>query len=756
MTHRKINSLLYKGWVFVFFAMNSPGSFAQMKISYNVPAGFSASDLEDDARYLATFNGNTLPDFIIISRQDGKLTFNQRKYLSNGVGVEDIATLRKIFENFDYQKCHNGCDLTLEGYRVSVDKVKRTITIRDANSDYIVPATNFGLVHNQSVDLRASSESYRAMNINGNAWLGLPSQSFGFLSWYASRTERENQSADTQGVSSWYMQKNFADIYVRTGKQNSVDYSSGSISTLLTSGFNQFFTVGSQAHLLSNPNKGSLVLYATSEGNYEFYRNGRMLLKRPAVLGRNEIDFSDLPGGYYPLEIRLVDHNGRLIKKEEREVNNVNFGSGRNAWSLTAGREAQTNLSMLQASWSQDMRWFFVNTSMIHGDKGKWAAELNLTRSIVTGLFQVIPTLGVLSGEKKTGGYVSMSATSEKLGTLSLSRYQNNQVSHFYAGSSSTSLSYSYLLKGAMLSYSYRRYSNSEQQQAEVRWNYRPNGLWANFALGIQKGGYQQSSGNYGVYLNTSWTLNNSQASFSAARSGGQTQLSGDYRKTFDDDFGETTAGTTVNRIGNETNVNLYASRSGTRGDASLNVGHDKNSTNGDFNYSGMIAANAQGIALGRYSYSGAAMMLETPKIDALDYGFSVEGAPVAGGHRYAIPLKQYTDIPYAQVMTRSNDMDMNIEIPANIVRSHPGQVYNAKATVDINLLYNGFMKTVQGLPVSGVISETGDNVYQNGLFSIASKGVLQQVTVDGKQGSFRCDLTKPRGNDYPCVPLRP
>ncbi|BCQ47416.1 hypothetical protein ERHA55_49430 [Erwinia rhapontici] len=75
--------------------------------------------------------------------------------------------------------------------------------------------------------------------------------------------------------------------------------------------------------------------------------------------------------------------------------------------------------------------------------------------------------------------------------------------------------------------------------------------------------------------------------------------MSGDYRKTFDDDFGETTAGTTVNRIGNDTNVNLYASRSGTRGDASLNVGHDKNSTNGDFNYRGMIAANAQGIALG-------------------------------------------------------------------------------------------------------------------------------------------------------------
>ena len=46
------------------------------------------------------------------------------------------------------------------------------------------------------------------------------------------------------------------------------------------------------------------MLYATAEGNYEFYRNGRLVWKRPATLGRNEVSYLDLPGGYYPLEIR--------------------------------------------------------------------------------------------------------------------------------------------------------------------------------------------------------------------------------------------------------------------------------------------------------------------------------------------------------------------------------------------------------------------------------------------------------------------
>lgn len=754
MSLRKRPIFLVKSGVLVFFTAASANAYSQLKVSYAVPEGFSAVEMDSSARYLATFNGQTLPDFITLSPGNGKLHFNQEKYLNNGVDKNDVNTLLKILSSLDYSACQKGCDEKIEGYRVSIDKLRRTITLRDINSDYLVPETHVGFLHNQSLDLRAASDSYRAMNINGNAWLGLPLQSFGYMNWYASRSQRAQQTSQGQGISSWYMQKNFTSTYLRAGKQNSVDYSSGSVSTLLTPSFNQFITVGSQSHLLTRANHGSLVFFASAEGNYEFWRNGRMILKRPAVLGRNEIDYADLPGGYYSLEVRLVDRNGRLIKTEMKDVNNVNFSSGENSWSLTAGREMQTHLAMLQASWSQDMRWFFMNTSAIIAQRGKWAAELNLTRPMNIAIATITPTLGLLTGERKNGGYASLSINSATFGSLSLSRYQNNEVSHFYQGSSSSSLTYSYLFRGSTLSYNYQRFAASEQQQTEVRWNYRPNGLWATFALGLQKGGYQQSGSNYGLYFNTTWTLNNTQVSLSAARSGGETQLSGDYRKDFSDEFGETTAGTTVSRTGARNNINLYASRSGSRGDASLSVGHGDNTTNADFNYRGMFAADAQGLALGRYSYSGAAMLLDTPAVKGMDYGFRVEGAPVAGGHRYAVPLKAYTDVPFAQVISSSQSMDMNVEVPANIVRVHPGQVYHATASVDINLLYNGFMKDAQGVPVSGVIKQTGDRVYPNGLFSIASKTLLSQITVEGAQGRFRCDLTRPSGSNYTCQPL--
>ncbi|SDZ62075.1 Fimbrial, FimD or usher-like [Pseudomonas sp. NFIX28] len=574
------------------------------------------------------------------------------------------------------------------------------------------------------------------------------------MNWFANNTQTRNSNNRSQGISSYYLQKNFTSTYLRTGKQNSIDYASGSVSTLLSPSFDQFVTFGSQTHLNASRNAGSIILYSTSEGNYEFYRNGRLILKRPASLGRNEISFVDLPGGYYPVEVRLVDRNGNLVNQENREINNINFdSSSNNAWNLTVGNEMEQGRGRLvQGSMSRNMRQFYLNASTVSGGQGSWASEVNATRPSKLGSIDITPTLGILSGERTTGGYLNLSMSDDKLGSLMLSRYQNNNVSRFYWGAPSSSLSYSRNVGGTTLSYNYQKYSRGESQQAEARWNYRPNGLWSTFSVGIQKDGYTQAKGNYGVYFNMSWMLDNSQASFSAAHSGGKTQLSGDYRKDFQDSFGTTTGGVTLNRIDRKNNVNLYGSRSGTRGDASLNLGHSDTASNLDMNYRGMLAASADGIALGRYSNGGSAMLLKTPDIEGTEYGFNVEGHPVAGNSTYAVPINSYSDVSFARVLSNSEDMDMNIEVPANIVRAHPGQVYAAQAKVDINMIYSGFLVDASGRPIGGRILETGDIAYPNGLFSIFSKAVLAQITVDHMGRHYRCDLRNATGSYYHCL----
>ncbi|WP_371819047.1 TcfC E-set like domain-containing protein [Achromobacter sp. SD115] len=731
-------------------ALASAQVLAQARVSYGIPEGFSAVEMDNSASYVSSINGKTLPGLISYSSTLNQLTFDSMKYAENGVTQEEIEAIRQVVSGIDYKQCVDGCDLRVADYHVTIDKVRRTLQMRSSGDDYLLPVTTWGLINNQSLDLRGSSDNYRAMNVSGATWLGLPMRSFAYMSWYGSRHRMRGESRRAQGISSYFLQKNFQSTYVRAGKQNNLDYASGSVSTMLTPSFDQFFTIGSQDHLRADRDTGSLVLYSTAEGNYEFYRNDRLILKRPAILGRNEIRFIDLPGGYYPVEIRLVDRNGNLINRETRDVNNLNFnGDGGNSWHMTAGKEMGEGGQLFQAALSRNLSQFYLNTSVLSGDRSRWAAELNLSRPSRIGSADLLPTLGLLRGELGTGGYINLSVNDPVLGGLSASRYQSTRVSRFYWGAPSTSLSYSRLVSGVVLGYNYNKHSRGEIQQAEARWNYRPNGLWSTFSVGVQKGGYSRRDDGYAVYFNMSWTLDKTQASFRAARQGGETQLSGDYRKEFQDSYGTSTAGVTVNRSGRNDSASLQGSRSGTLGDVSLNLGHGDGGSNADFNYRGMLAASADGLALGRYSGSGSAMLLKTPDVPGTPYGFNVEGHPVAGGGTYAVPLNNYNDVPFARVLSNSADMDMNIEVPANIVRAHPGQVYAAQAKVAIHMVYSGILTDPSGKPVGGSILETGDSAYPNGLFSIASKTVLRVITVAQPGRRYRCDLTNTYNGGY-------
>ena len=728
----------------------SPCSFAGVNISYGVPEGFSVLEMDNTAQYVATFNGKTLPGFISFSVSEGALLFDTSQYADNGINAEDRRVIQNVLSKIDYKQCKEGCDLKVADHYVTLDKTRRTLRIRDSREDFLAPETTWGLINNQSLDIRGSTESYNAFNVNGNTWFGLPGRSFGYMNWYANRSQNRGQSTRDQGVSSFYFQKNLTDTYVRAGKQNSIDYGSSSVSTVLSPSFDQFITLGSQSYMRSDRDVGSLVLFSTAEGNYEFYRNGRMILKRPAILGRNQISFMDLPGGYYPIEIRLVDRNGNLINEQTQDINNLNFsGVESNSWRVTTGQDMDEGGQLFEVAVSRNMSHFYLNAAAVSGEDSDWASEVNLTRPSTFGTLSADPTLGVLSGEDGTGGYANLNMNDPVLGNLMLSRYQNTDVSRFYYGTPSSSLSYSKNVAGVTLGYNYRDYGRGETQQVEVRWNYKPNGLWSTFAAGVQKGNSMPGESDYTVYLNMTWMLDKAQASVRAAQYGGKTQLSGDYRKQYDDSYGSTTTGVTVNRIDSTNSFNAYGSRAGTRGDASLNVGHSNSESNLDFNYRGMFAANQDGIALGRYSSDGSAMLLQTPALGETPYGFKVEGQPVAGGSTYAVPLDQYRDVPFARVASDSENMDMNIEVPANIIRAHPGQVYNAKAKVDINMVYSGILVDGSGDPVGGTINETGDVAYSNGLFSIISKAMLSSISVNDAGRSYTCDLSKPVKPSY-------
>ncbi|NCG51958.1 TcfC E-set like domain-containing protein [Serratia fonticola] len=723
------------------------------EVEFQVPAGFSEVEQDKSMQFLATLDGKALPGAVSWSAQQNRLTFDETLYQQNGISAEQITLLNKVLAQIPYAVCPNGCDYTVSGQTVKLDKINQSLTITDGSQRYVQPETMMGFIHNQSLDVRTASNEYRAVSAYGQGYLGLPAQSYGYLNWYYNESHNFDTRTADQGVSTWYLQKNFATTYLRSGRQDSRDAAAGSISTSLNPSFDQFITLGSQDHLLrDNQSAGKLILFASTDGDYEFYRDGRLIRRLPAVIGRNEIDYNQLPGGFYSVEVRLVNRSGQVVSREDQQITNINYGGG-SGWYLTFGKELNSQNSMLNAGVNYQTDWFAASSTLIKGIGSTWATEHNLTRPMQVAQVDVAPTLGIMAGDKRTGGYASLSAGNQNLGYLTVSQYQNTAVSEFYRANNSTALSYSRQFGSTRLGYNYSRFANSERHQLQSSWNWRTDSVWAVISAGVQKGGYDNgSNNNYGLYLNTTIMLDRNTGTLNAAYNNGKLHTGGSYMREFEDSFGTTYAGVDFSEIGRTNAVGLNGRRSGTRGDTSIRVGVDDHITTGSFNYNGMVAASKDGVALGRTSSSGAAMLVITPKLGDTPYGFKVEGYPVAGGSTYAVPLGLYQDVGFARTQTVDADRDMNIRLPANIVRAHPGQVYPVKAEVDMNLLYNGFLMDIQGNPVSGTLKETGDTVYPNGLFSVASSMLLSEVTVDGKRGRYRCDLSRPKDKRYVCV----
>ena len=328
-------------------------STEDITIEYLVPTGFSAAEEHNTRQLLGILDGKSLPSPLFFSEKKQQLSFDQQQYRDNHIDESSIALLVDILPQIPYLQCKNGCDYILSDHRVTVDKVNHVVTISNNSNRYLMPVTTWGLVHNQSFDLRMTAKNYRAISARGQGYIGLPWQSFGFAHWFYNTTRTKNnyvsinqpqyQQQTQMGIGSWYLQKNFQAHYLRAGRQNNLDNSAGSIHTLINPPLDQFVTLGSQSYLaIDKPSAGSLVLYATSDGDFEIYRDAQLIRRIPAQLGRNEIDYSQLPGGYYTVEIRLVDRTGKIINQESQTISNIGTQTN-NGWFLTLGKGAVRN-----------------------------------------------------------------------------------------------------------------------------------------------------------------------------------------------------------------------------------------------------------------------------------------------------------------------------------------------------------------------------------------------------------------------------
>lgn len=734
-------------------------------IEHLVPAGFSAIDEHRTLQLLGIFDGKTLPGPIFFSESKNELSFDQQQYRNNHIDESSITLLEQILPQIPYSQCENGCDYILSNHRVMLDKVNNVVTITNNNSRYLMPVTTWGLVHNQSFDVRMTARNYSAMSARGQGYLGLPLQSYGFVQWFYNSVRTKNhypfagqsqfQQQTQIGMGSWYLQKNFQALYLRAGKQNNLDNSAGSIHTLINPALDQFITLGSQSYLaLDKPSAGSLVLYATVDGDYEIYRDNQLIRRIPAQLGRNEIDYNRLPGGYYNIDIRLVDHTGRVVSQETQTISNIGTQTNHGGF-LTMGKSAIQDKNnpyhLAQFGRSMAIQNIQTNISLLVDNARHWAAEGNISHPLGLSSLNITPTLGVMSGEKRSGGYLRLNGGNSTVGYLSVARYQTPDISIYAPSSGSTSASYSRRVGPTQLSYQFNQYKNNQQHRIQSSWHWQQPKFGLNLSVGAQKGGQWHSQNNYGVFINTTLSLRQSSASINSAYTRQQLSTSANYQKEFTDNHGTSSLGISGSTSEKSNGIGTFAQRSGSRGDISARMGVDNKIANGGINYNGMLAISPQGIALGRSSYSGSALLIKTPVLSGTPYSFNAEGNPITGSGLYAIPIPRYQDRFFVRTHNNRSDLDMNIQLPVNIVRAHPGQVFVSEADITLDILYNGFLKDSQGQPVSGTIKETGDNVHPNGLFAINSDVILKSITVQNGSVRYHCDMQQQRNHIYLC-----
>ncbi|WP_339056874.1 TcfC E-set like domain-containing protein [Candidatus Regiella endosymbiont of Tuberolachnus salignus] len=719
-------------------------------IEYLVPTGFSTAEYDNSMQLLGVFNGNPLPGAFYFSEELQRLTFNKPFYRNNGVDESTIILLENIFSEFPYTQCKDGCDYVLSGHLIRLDKINQVINITNNKSSNLMPTTTWGLVHNQSIDLAVAANNYRMLSVNGQGYIGLPMQSFGYINWFHNSTRQKNHFLTRQRVGIWYLQKNFPQAYLRTGQKNNLDSQASRIHTMINPWLDQFITLGSHSYLMQNkPSANALTLYAPRSGDYELYREGNLIRRIPAQIGRNSINYNQLPSGYYQLDIRLIDSIGSEISRENVAISNVDYQNNQ-GWFVTAGR-GQNEANLLQLGGSQHNRYFQYNVTLLGDTDHQWIAETNISRPMRFKNIQINPTLGLVSSRNSAGSYGRLRAGNHALGYLTLSYYQLPSIPTYLSDRKNSILSYHRNFGAFQLSYRFDHTNRTVEQSIKASWQWTQPIFNTLFTLAAKRRG-----DNYSIFLNTAIAFNQINLNIDNTYSDKQLTMSAQYKQQRVDDYGATIFGVDSDITGKNYHFSSDIQRLGSRGNSWLRVGIHDQVINSRLHYDGMLAANSGGIALGSSHHSGVAMLVKTPNLADTPYSFNVEGFPVAHGGTYAVPVSRYQDRRFAHTDWRRSDVDMALKLPADIVRGHPGQVFSVTADVKLNLLYNGFFVDAHHQPISGIIDETGDVIHPNGLFSMNAHRMLKYISIHNQSARYSCDMRQHHNYYYFCRPDLP
>ena len=275
---------------------------AEAVVSYGVPEGFSEIELDNTASYVATYDGKTLPAWSFAEAGGAGIRCGAVRGQWHLGGRDQRHPQRRV--RIDYKQCASMAATCRSRATMSPSTrcVARWIFAARGRITWRRPV-GVGLVSSHAIDLRGSSDGYRSANVYGNTWLGLPGRSFGYVSWYGGRSRTPGPQHQQPGAVVVLPAKELLRHLCAGGQteQHRLRVRLGQHrADPQRRPFRHHRQPGQSAQSAQRRLAGAVRRPGATTGStatVAWCGSGR------PTLGRNEVSYLDLPGGYYPLEI---------------------------------------------------------------------------------------------------------------------------------------------------------------------------------------------------------------------------------------------------------------------------------------------------------------------------------------------------------------------------------------------------------------------------------------------------------------------
>lgn len=753
-----------------------------------LPTGFAEHFFDVPLAVRVELNGQLLGEAMITLSRDERVRLLEFTHNMDVQGhmlqrqqqwAQILQTERKLGD------CSADCPEKLLAIQYSIENSQLSIVTADAETIsgeakyYLLPEeSGLGLIMRNQLNLVNDGEG----GTSGNYWLDTIASLGTWSAQSGWQMAKSNGYYDEMHYSMQhlYAQREYEGHFLRLG-YFTPDSNNISLQPI-TMGGRPDTTIGvmfgsSDTLAISNDRPSSTPIYVTVNrpGIVEIYRNQQLINSQPVQPGLQTIDTRTLPGGIYPVEVRLVEDGDVTYRSDETIYKPENWTDPTNRWryNLYAGKSTQ-----LISNWEKQdegklnagvMLNYLLNPRLVSGlSVQQVQGNMQYGTTLDWRISDSVSIYNNLSWAQNYGQGVDVQGIyNYGSGSLVLSHNQSWLDTRTRYGSykgetrtSSANLQHRLSQKNSLTSRVSNSSGNSNGTGVDIGWQHNGelfsnNALWR-VSLFDRPGSYSSgNSRNRGIDINLSWSLSSKSGSVNArlgsrtARDGGRdNNASLGWQQDYDEGFVRNLNTTlTADRYGMGLDVGAGFQNSLLRGDTYAQKSSYSSGISGGINLESTVAMGRSKLAAsGESHYSCAGMIIDVesdvPGVHLRAEELNGGSTPLRPGRNF-IPVEPYKT-GHLQFDLEKDDHAVTIKPQSTSYQLNRGGVEYRKIQVMKTVTVIGRVLDASGEPIRGgqVVNHASRSVTEHGGFFAVEMNASSPTLAIHHNDKQLCELT--------------